>query len=169
MKSMRERLLKMPYRIRINLGASDAKGETVIEFVPPDRHHIVSPSAEMVVVGDRSYMKRNGAWMQLPINMGEMLKQFQDPTFDAGVDLKISNVVSDGEEAVNGVAADVYEYDNQMTVEGQTFNSHVKLWLARDTGMPVKTESTSEVSGVKKTTTSFIEYPADLKIEAPIK
>ena len=170
MAAARAQLTQKGYRSRILSEASGTKTEMSVEFVAPDRYHIVSPATEMIVIADKTYMNQAGTWTKIPMDMSAMLKQFQDPAFVMeSTGFKMSNAAYKGVEDVDGVAADLYEYDSTFTIQGMTDTSHTQLWISKGTGLPLKSVNTSELAGVKSVATSLYEYPADLKIEAPIK
>jgi hypothetical protein len=55
-------------------------------------------------------------------------------------------------------------------VMGMKMTSHAKTWVAVADGLPRRSESEGEYSGVKtKTEMTVSDYNSDIKIEAPIK
>lgn len=170
MAAARAQLTQKGYRSRILSESAGTKTEMSVEFVAPDRYHIVSPATEMIVIADKTYMKQGDTWTQIPMDMGAMLKQFQDPAFMMeSTGFVMNNAGYKGVEDVDGVAADFYEYDSTITLQGTTYSSRTQLWVSKETGLPLKSVITSELAGVQSVTTTLYEYPTDLKIEAPIK
>lgn len=170
MAAARAQMTQRGYRARILSESAGTTTEIGIEYVAPDRYHVISPATEMIIIADKTYMKQGDTWMQVPMNMGAMLKQFQDPAFmmeETG--FSMSNAGYKGVEDVDGVAADLYEYDSTINISGTPDTSHTKLWVSKATGLPLKSVNTSELEGVQSIATSTYEYPADLTIEAPIE
>ena len=73
----------------------------------------------------------------------------------------MSNAAYKGVEDVDGVAADLYEYDSTLTIQGMTDTSHTQLWISKATGLPLKSVNSSELAGVKSVATSLYEYPPE--------
>jgi hypothetical protein len=170
MKAAQAQLAQKGYRVRITSESGGTKTDMNVEFVAPDRYHIVSPATEMIIIANKTYMKQDAAWVQVPMDMSAMLEQMQDPALMMeATGLKLRNVNYKGAEDVDGVAADAYEYDSTLSMQGTAYDSHSQLWVDRKSGLPLKSVGTSELSGIKSVTTSLYEYPVDLKIEAPIK
>lgn len=170
MSAARAQMTQKGYRTRILSESAGTKTEMSVEFVAPDRYHIVSPATEMIIIADKTYMKQGNTWTQMPMDMGAMLKQFQDPAFMMeSTGLVMSNVSYKGVEEVDGVPADLYEYDSTITLQETPYSSHTQLWVSKETGLPLKSANTSELAGVKSVATTLYEYPTDLTIEAPIK
>ena len=169
MAAARAQMTQKGYRGRILSESAGTTTEMSIEYVAPDRYHVISPATEMIIIADKTYMKQGDTWMQIPMNMGAMLKQFQDPAFmmeETG--FTMSNAGYKGVEDVDGVAADLYEYDSTISISGTPDTSHTQLWVSTVTGLPLKSVSTSELAGVESVTTSLYEYPTDLTIDAPL-
>jgi hypothetical protein len=178
MKATRAQLDARSYRANVrNTASNGTTSAMVIEYVAPDRYHMVTHSQaggrdnslEYVIIGKSSFMKMNGgAWRNFPVDMSQMIGAFRDPKFIEEL-AKTSDVKFVGADTLDGAPMLIYEYtiDNFM---GMKMKSHAKTWVAVADGLPRKSESEGEFSGVKtKTEMTVSDYNSDIKIEAPIK
>jgi hypothetical protein len=138
-----------------------------VEVVWPDRFHMMSPEAEIIVIPGATYMKRDGGWSQLPIPMGQLIDRFKPEAMKQAYD-QTTNLKSLGDSTVNGHAVRGYEYDTTVTMMGVTAKSHNKLWVDKDTGLPARQESDGEAMGHKSHNVNDYEYDSAIKIEAPM-
>lgn len=178
LKATRAQLDAKSYRANVkNTASNGTTSAIVIEYVAPDRYHMVTRSQaggrdttlEYVIVGKDSFMKMNaGAWTRFPVDMSKMISSFRDPKFIEEL-TKSSDIKFVGTDTLGGEPMLVYEYtmDNAM---GMSMKTHSKSWVAVSDGLPRKSESESEFSGVKtKTEMTVTDYNSDIKIEPPIK
>ncbi|MCA1629896.1 MAG: hypothetical protein LC774_06090 [Acidobacteria bacterium] len=178
MKATRAQLDARSYRANVKNSASNGTtSATVIEYVAPDRYHMVTRSQaggrdtalEYVIVGKDSFMKMNaGAWTRFPVDMSKMISSFRDPKFIEEL-TKASDIKFVGADTLGGAPMLVYEYtiNNAM---GMNMKTHAKSWVAVADGMPRKSVSESEYGGVKtKTEMTVSDYNSDIRIEPPIK
>jgi hypothetical protein len=177
-KATRAQLDAKSYRADIKNTASNGSANTLlVEYAAPDRYHMVTHSQaggrdstlEYVIVGKDSFMKmNNGAWQRFPVDMSKMISAFRDPKFIEEL-AKTSDVKFAGADTVDGAPMLVYEYTMNNAM-GMNIKSHAKTWVAVADGLPRKSETESEFSGVKtKTEMTMSGYNSDIKIEPPIK
>ena len=177
-KAMRAQLDAKSYRANIKNTSSNGSTNTiVVEYVTPDRYHMTThmqtgghdSTLEYIVVGKDTFAKMNGgAWTRFPIDMSKMITAFRDPKVIEQM-AKTSDVKFVGADTLDGAPMLVYEY-TMANPAGMNMKSHTKTWVAVSDGMPRKSESESELSGVKtKTEFALSDYNSDIKIEPPIK
>jgi hypothetical protein len=177
-KATRLQLDAKSYRANIKNSSSNGSSNTLlVEYAAPDRYHMVTHSQaggrdttiEYVIVGKDTFMKmNNGAWTRFPVDMSKMIGSFRDPKFIEEL-AKTSDVKFVGADTLDGAPMLVYEYTMNNAM-GMNIKSHAKTWVAVSDGLPRKSESESEFSGVKTTTEmTMSDYNSDIKIEPPIK
>lgn len=145
-------------------------GETLtstLTFVSPDRYHSVDhegPATEVIRIGKSSWVKFGPrAFERETFDSLGILTRFRGPTLinDPRYELKDARAL--GPAMVLGRETLTYEY----TMSGRGETSRVRLWVARDTGLPVRAtdEFTNEV--VKQRISWDIEYDATLTVTPP--
>jgi hypothetical protein len=177
-RATRAQLDAKSYRANItNTLTSGAANTIVIEYAAPDRYHMSThaqaggrdTSLEYIIVGKDTFMRMNGGeWRRFPADMSKMILAFRDPKFIDEI-TKSADVKFVGADTLDGAPMLVYEYtlDNAAGVNVKT---HAKTWVAVADGLPRRSESEGEFSGVKtKTAMTISDYNSDIKIEPPIK
>lgn len=177
-RATRAQLDAKSYRANItNSLTSGATNTIVIEYVAPDRYHMSTHSQaggrdttlEYVIVGKDTFMRMNGGeWRRFPVDMSQMISAIRDPKMLDEL-AKASDVKFVGPDTLDGAPMLVYEYtlDNAF---GSKVKSHAKTWVAVADGLPRRSESEGEFSGVKTKTEMIVsDYNSDIKIEPPIK
>lgn len=180
LKDMSEQLNARSFRARINSSGSLEGDKTwLVEFVAPDRYHMVMEATgsnsrmtgiEMIRVGTKIYMKSaERPWQEAPTDVSRFLSGFRDPKIldelRKSIDIKFI-----GPDTLDGIPMLVYHYtfvgDKPAEASG---SSGTKVWVAATDGLPRKTESESEVGGrTRKLTSNFYDYNTDIKIEPPL-
>jgi hypothetical protein len=177
-KAMHAQLDAKSYRANINTSGANATTSTMlIEYAAPDRYHLSTQaqtggrqfSMEYIIIGKDTYMKmNNGAWTKSPVDMSAMISAFRDPKVLDEL-TKDADVKFVGADTLGGAPMLVYEY-TVNNFAGMKFKSDAKTWVAVADGLPRKTESAGEASGIKsKSVITFSDYNADIKIEPPTK
>jgi hypothetical protein len=131
--------------------------ETLYEFVLPDRFHMVSDFAEMILIGDSMYMKVGDDWMKTPVGTGMELTQFAEVAVEES---DILEAQLEGTEDVEGVPCQKYVYT--VTGEEQTFEA--TAWIGVEDGLPRKILTQMEGTTVTQT---LYDFNADITIEPP--
>jgi hypothetical protein len=177
-KATRAQLDAKSYRANIKNTSSNGSTNTMlVEYAAPDHYHMVArmqaggrdTTMEYIVVGKDTFMKMGGgAWRRFPVDMSQMIAAFRDPKFIEEL-AKTSDMKFVGADTLDGVPMLVYEYTMNNAM-GTNIKSHAKTWVAVSDGLPRKSESEGEFSGVKtKSEVTMSDYNSDIKIEPPIK
>jgi hypothetical protein len=177
-RATRAQLDAKSYRANIkNTSSNNSTSTIVVEYAAPDRYHMTThaqaggrdTSLEYIIVGKDTFMKMNGgAWQRFPVDMSKMITTFRDPKFIDEI-TKSSDIKFVGADTLDGAPMLVYEY-TMNNAAGMNIKTHAKTWVAIADGLPRKSESEGEFSGVKtKTEMTVSDYNSDIKIEAPIK
>jgi hypothetical protein len=138
---------------------------STVEFVPPDKYHVINPSMEIIISGSDTYMKVGDQWTVSPIDLSGLLKSLEGIQDDAMSG--ITNLKEEANDTLDGKAARVFSYDLNTAVSGTQVASSNRIWISQADNLPLKIESLSETDGVKTTTTVLYDYDPNLKIEVP--
>jgi len=140
-----------------------------VEYVAPDRYHVVyrdntGAEVEMIMAGNSSYVRSGDTWNETPGSTNPtptMRNSFTDEALKS-----ISDVKFEGEETVNGTPALVYSY-KLVTVVGN-FPVTQKIWVSRNSGVPIKCYVEYSTGPIRTLTTTF-DTETPVTIELPVK
>ena len=135
------------------------------EYDTVDRIHFRNDKIEMIVVPEGTWMKTGKDWMQPPMDMSGMVKQFVPKSIE---DLRAmtKNAADQGATTWNGQSAHAYTYDVDTTVMGIHVASTNKIFL-NGSGQIVHAESDGEAMGRKSHTTQDIRYDDSIRVSPP--
>ena len=130
----------------------------------PGSFHMTTPDSETIVMPRGSWMKMDGNWMKLPMDMSKMV---QNLTFEAmkNGEQYVQDVEATGSETVDGCAAKNYRYRTEGKVMGFKANSLVDLSVCQDTGLPVRLIST-DAKGKSRSELRY-DFVTPVEIHAP--
>jgi hypothetical protein len=140
--------------------------ETEVDFNAPDRYRIKNNVAnyksEVIAIGPDSYSRTGeGKWTKMPpenaLPVAGMRGKMTDDYFAAMRDFEAA-----GKENLNGRETFVYQFKSSYGGEATS-----KIWIAADTGLPVKVDSEGNYSGTPVQTSTVYEYDRETRIEAP--
>lgn len=139
-----------------------------VEYVAPDRYHVVyrdssGADVDMIMAGDNTYIKSGDAWNEVPGDTNPT------PTFRNSFTDDVLKTISDakyeGEELLNGQPTLVYSY-NLVTLVGN-FPVKQKIWVSRNSGVPIKCVAEYSGGPIKTLTTTFdTETPVSVAVPA---
>ncbi len=153
------------YRVTATVDSNGKTTHRTVEYVAPDRYHMKTDTAEVIIIGGKAYQNAKGTWTEnaaIAIAFQPVLEEFKKLPVD------LTDVKMVGAEDVNGVKAAVYQYNASTKVGDQTVNSAVKVWANPANNLPVKQEVTGEFGGVKSTTTQTFDFDPNIKIDPPM-
>ncbi|MEP6944376.1 MAG: hypothetical protein ABJA02_00545 [Acidobacteriota bacterium] len=143
-----------------------------VEYAAPDRFHIsylggTGAGMEMIMIGKQTYMKNAGSgnWNKSPVNLGESIPSLRDSFTDEGLKT-LDDAKFDGDDTIDGKPALVYSYKNVTPKGGFPF--HSKIWIGKNTGLPMKIEVNYENGTLKQMTINY-DTDSPVTIEAPVK
>ncbi len=175
MQAAKAQLAQKAFRATITGEDGSKASKTVLEFVAPDRFHII-PSAgqEIIILKDATYMKQGDKWIKSPINMGEMMSGLlNQQNIEAMLkEMDVADLKFVGADTVNGKPMWVYQHTTSMKAGDQTIKSQGKSWLGITDKLVYKIESEADSlvnKGSKTKTTVLYDYDPNIKIEAPIQ
>lgn len=149
---------------------------TIFEYVPPDRYHIVSDSqAELVIIGQKVYVKQGDVWTESKVSAASII----NPNYYIVPEESTSDIQFIGTDSLNGKPMWVCQYTSKIKIGDTDSTSHIKLWIGATDNLPYKVvidgevaaidSSTGKIVGVKAISTIFYEYDTTIKIDSPIK
>jgi hypothetical protein len=145
------------YRLKVIIESGGQTMETLYEFVQPDRFHMVSSLAEMIVIGNDTYMKVGDTWTKMPSSEGV-------ETEAAEFRVKEENILEarlEGSEDVDGVPCQKYVYTAKI---GDNPSIEVTTWIGVEDGLPRKIVTEMEDTTI---TQLLYDFNADITIEPP--
>lgn len=182
-KAMRASFEAKSYRSRMVSNSSSGSNHTMTaEFVAPDRMHMTTEidrpgrgavKSERVIIGKEAFLRVGGApWQKDPMGMGDLLTQFRDPKLIDAIAGK-AEVKYLGTDTLNGAPMLVYQYTIKDLL-GPGKDGVTKEWIGANDSLLHQTESESDIDPLgtgkmihTKTTVTFFDYDADIRIEPP--
>jgi hypothetical protein len=161
------------YALKALSGNIDAVGETSfkqhVEYAAPDRYRYsyvdgTGAATEMIIIGDQSYIKEGDSWKQTAA--GQSSPPTLRNSFSDEVMKTLSDVKFEGEQTVDGKPTLVYSYKAMMLVGN--FPVAAKMWVAKNSGLPMKSYVENPSAVVKNMTVTF-DTESPVTIEPPIK
>jgi hypothetical protein len=174
LKASSDALLKVKsYRVHATTLLQGKTYTRTIEFVTPDRMHIIDERMEMIIVPEGTYQKlAGGKWEKSPVDMSTLFAKARTSEFANSV-LKDTQVHLIGPDTLNGKPMMVYE----VIYTSPDLKSRSRVWINTSDHLPYKSETESETKEVKmmdktlggksKTTNVYTDYNVPIKIVAP--
>jgi hypothetical protein len=149
------------YRMRMEV---ESRGRTTIQELDvqlPASFHMRSPDSEMIMLPQGTWMRVDGNWMQMPMNMSRMVDAYSSDAIEEGK-RGLVEVERIGEGMVEGCDAISYRYTTRGKFMGITSDSTTEMAVCKDSGLPRKLTSTS---GKRGQDTVRIVYDFDTAID----
>ncbi len=159
---------------RMTMTGKDDNGKdtaVVLEYVKPDKFHMVTAEAEFIIVNEGTFMKdAGGVWQKSPVNMQDLVAELlNEQSIEKLIkDLKYEDIKLAGADVVGGKPAWVYQYKSSVDVGGTQVATESKTWIGVNDKLPYRVEAQSDAgAGAKSTMTGVYEYDESIRIEAP--
>jgi hypothetical protein len=141
-----------------------------VEYAAPDKFHIAylggtGAGIEMIIIGKQTYMKMGGNWIKSPAPSGDSIPNLRDSFTEEGLKT-LDEAKFEGDDTVDGKPALVYSYKNVTPKGGFPF--HSKIWVGKNSGLPMKIEVNYENGALKQMTINY-DTDSPVTIEAPVK
>ncbi len=150
---------------QVTMSAGGVGVATRAEIQLPDRLRIVvGDTGQVVMIGRDTYSEQNGQWSRIDTagSLGNIMEQLV-PDLEAVV----KDARSLGTETLDGRVCDVYGYSSSQDLGGGEVAVTVKLWVARDTGLPLRQTVSGDDPAMAASLTSDFGYDGTVSIEAP--
>ncbi len=130
------------YRMRMEV---ESRGRTTIQQMDvqlPASFHMRSPESEMILLPQGTWMRVDGNWMQMPMNMSRMVEAYSAEAIEEGKQ-GLAEVERIGEGMVEGCEAATYRYTTRGKFMGVASDSATEMAVCKDSGLPRLLTSTS--------------------------
>jgi hypothetical protein len=171
-----------PNRMDVTTTSGGNTSSNAIEFIPPDRKHIIGDPVEFIIIGDKAYdtIAGKGKWS---------VSQYPASTFMGNPNATESSFAADINNAsflrtdeLNGKPVIVISFDGIDHFNGLDMPRKTELWIGKADGLPYKMIIDGEIAAVsadpatgkstleavKSFSTTLISFDAAIQIEAPI-
>lgn len=158
---------------------------SVIEFIPPDKKHIVSveDEVEYIIIADKVYMKTKSSdgWEQAQIAAEVFMGQGE--ATEQAIGEMVGQVQFVRKDQLEGKPMLVVKYVEITKIQDGELESQVELWIGEEDGLPYKMIKDGKIYSVVNdpqtgeskqeyvnaiTTTNF-DFDPNFQIEAPIQ
>lgn len=161
------------YRYRSTMLINGNTYHTMIEYMLPDKKHIVTDNGEFIVAGDKVYVKDGDHWKVSETLTAETFKD------DLVVLTKnAENIQWLGREMLDGKAMQVIQFDIKAGDTDKESTQQFKLWVGEADGLPYKLsivgsaasvdEKTGQTGQVQAESTLLFEYDPTIQIFIPV-
>ncbi len=151
---------------------SESGSHTVVEFMPPDRYHIVSqPASELIIIGPQVYNKQGNQWVELQVPADSIVTPL------AQAEKNMTDVQCISPEMLDGKALHLCQYTLRSKIGDTDTTSQIKLWIDADTNLPYKMvmngavggmdSQTGKIKAVKATSSTIYTYDPSIQINQP--
>lgn len=156
-----------PVRIHSVTTTEDGKSTAIVaEAILPERYHILTPTSEVMVIGNQTYARQKDRWVKTNLDVSGLMGELFGNLSDQAV-LGITDAFLAHAETIGGIPTSEYRYHTSIDLAGEAVPSDSQIWIAETSGLPVRLESTGNFAGVHSTTVQEITYDPSIKIELP--
>ncbi len=167
--AMKRAISSGPYRVESMVTMPEAVSESRVDIVPGKAMHAVSTSGDLhhqtIVIGQRAWMNTDGSWQEMS---GEMAAAAVAGLKSAAADPDTLGIISGetclGASVVDG--RDVLRYGYDMRTSEAV--GHSDVLVDAQTGLPIRTETRTTISGMVGTIVSTYTYDAAITVAAPL-
>jgi hypothetical protein len=147
--------------------------QTMIEYMLPDKKHIVTDNGEFIVAGDKVYVKDGNNWTESTTLTAET---FQDDL--TSLTENAENIQWLGQDTLDGKDMQVIQFEVKGSDAGKETTQQFKLWVSLVDGLPYKLSIVGSASSIDQTTgqtgqvqaesTLLFEYDQNIQIFIPV-
>lgn len=149
------------YRMQMSTESRGRTQSQEIDVQLPSSFHMRSPETEMVMLPQGTWMRVNGSWMRMPVNVSQMAEAYSADAIEQGKQ-SLQQVERVGEGMVEGCDAVSYRYTSSGKFMGIRSDSTTEMAVCKDSGLPRLLTSTS---GGRRADTVRIVYDFDAAID----
>jgi len=157
------------FRARMTQERSEGDETRIVEFVPPNRFHIVNPNGQdFIVVGSVAFIHvPNLGYRQVPGGIGDIAGEMAGTLTEAQRQAASCQLI--GDDMVDGIPTRAYgftmAYTDTSAGQPVAINTSGVTWVRTDDGRPIRSLIDGQVGGFRAVTRLTIEYPPDLEID----
>ena len=168
LSSMSRAVTSGPYRVESVITMFGAVSESVVDIIPGEAMYASSKGPgmrhETVVIGERAWMNTDGTWQPMPPDLAagavDALKAAAAVATMAG----FTGETCSGPTLVEGREVLIYTFENK--VDDAIAQSEVQV--DAETGLPVRVETRTEMSGSMSTSVGLYTYDKTIVITPPL-
>lgn len=149
------------YRMQMSTEGRGRTQSQEIDVQLPSSFHMRSPETEMVMLPQGTWMRVNGSWMRMPVNVSQMAEAYSADAIEQGKQ-SLQQVERVGEGVVEGCDAVTYRYTSSGKFMGIRNDSTTEMAVCKDSGLPRLLTSTS---GGRRADTVRIVYDFEAAID----
>jgi hypothetical protein len=138
-----------------------AGGESTMEFVLPDKFHMIAGQGEFIRIGNTMYI-RLGPNKWTSGTLGQSAPAISDPRTEIANLISSGGATFVGPDVLDGKPMLVYQFTPAAQIQRLVSG---KLWVGATDGLPYKEEAIS--GGTVTSTITFYDYNADIQINPP--
>jgi hypothetical protein len=157
-----------PFRVTTTINTQGGGStKATAEVILPDRFRIITPDTEILIVGDLSFTRQDGAWVKetssgLASLIPELIGNLSNQAIQG-----ISAATLVHPETLNEIHTQEYRYQSDIDLAGETIFTDNQLWIDDATGLPVRLVSAGFYNGVQSTTIQEFTYDPAIAIDVP--
>ncbi len=165
--------LSHPVRITTVVTGSATPGTFVVEFVPPDRFHLVQQGG-MEVISIKSqgtWLKFGGTWQRIGFDISTIIGQFDLTNIQSfSKNIITGTIQTVGQDTLNGRAMTVYTFTSTVSGIPGNFTSRSKMSVGASDGLPYQVISDTPNPlnpSANIHTVSTYQYDSSIKVSPP--
>jgi len=161
------------YRYRSTMLIGGQTYQTMIEYMLPDKKHIVTDNGEFIVTGDKVFVKEGNNWNESTTLTADTFKDDLVSLIDSA-----ENLTWLGQETLNGKDMQVIQFEVKNSDASIDLPQQFKLWVGAGDGLPYKLvivgsassvdQTTGQTGQVKAVSTLLFEYDQTIQIFIPV-
>jgi hypothetical protein len=161
------------YRYRSTMLIGGQTYQTMIEYMLPDKKHIVTDNGEFIVTADKVYVKSGETWSVSPTLTAETFKDDLSSLTE-----NAENIQWLGQEPLDGKDMQVLQFEVKDSSASTALPQQFKLWIGAGDSLPYKLtivgsassvdQSTGQTGQVQAVSTLLFEYDQTIQIFIPV-
>ena len=161
------------YRYRSTMLIGGQTYQTMIEYMLPDKKHIMTDNGEFIVTADKVYVKSGNTWSVSPTLTAETFKDDLSSLTE-----NAENIQWLGQDTLDGRDMRVIQFEVKDSSRSTALPQQFKLWIGGADGLPYKLtivgsassvdQTTGQIGQVQAVSTLLFEYDQTIQIFIPV-
>ena len=154
-----------PYHTSVDMMMNGKHHKIDSDVILPNAVHMVVTGAEIIMIKDDTWVKKNGHWLKLPAAAAGAIGAKMEDALARGLK-GASNFTCGGNGDFEAKSYPVYGFDSSSDVNGIAAKSHITLFRGEN-GLPVGMKMEGSAMGKPLNTTQKITYDPSITIAPP--
>jgi hypothetical protein len=147
------------YRARMIASFPDRQYAATLEYVKPDRYHMIEDALEYIFIGEDAYIGKSGSkWSKLPMTGEALIRGFYSTPSKHAVVKFVGKDTLDRQQVL------VYQYAEPRGL-AFSFIGNPTIWISPTDGLPRKLRDDDHT--VPRRTITYSDYDSGIRIEPP--